>query len=337
MKTLYKLSLLIIAIYSLSFGRNAQQFITISDFHLQNGKTIPLCMVGYTVYGKAATDSSNIILFPTWFAGSSASIGNVIGPNKLLDTNYYCVIAFDALGNGISSSPSNYHDGEFPEISMNDMVQAQHRVLTEKLHIQKVLAVVGGSMGSMQALEWAVSYPEFAQKIVAYVCSPKMSSHDLLWMNWAHDVIVKGLASNRPEEEIAGTLNLISAMLSTTPEDIVNTVSNDSLPSFYKSQYRAQSKVFTFSNYLAQLHAMMHHDIFIHCGGSMEKTAQLIKSKVLFILSEQDHLIRPEPALQFSKILGNRVEVINNHGGHLCIGREIKRIGGIIQSFLDEH
>ena len=85
-----------------------------------------------------------------------------------LEASQYCVIVVDLFGNGISSSPSNSPSQAgyaFPRFSVADAVRAQHTLLTEHLGIPHVKAVMGLSMGAIQALQWAVDYPDYMDKV----------------------------------------------------------------------------------------------------------------------------------------------------------------------------
>ena len=114
-------------------------------------------------------DRSNALLVPTWFTGTSTDHAYLASPD-LLDPEKYFIVIVDALANGVSISPSNSKTqpgGQFPQITITDMVESQHRLLTEILDIQSLHGVVGLSMGGMQAFEWAVRYPGFANRAVA--------------------------------------------------------------------------------------------------------------------------------------------------------------------------
>ncbi len=95
------------------------------------------------------------------------------------------VVVVDAFGNGVSSSPSNstaQSGSAFPRITLRDMLRHQHRFLTEHLGVSRLNAVVGISMGGVQAFEWAVSYPGFSEKIVPVVGSRRLAVYDIvLW------------------------------------------------------------------------------------------------------------------------------------------------------------
>ncbi|MDA2939037.1 alpha/beta fold hydrolase [Acidobacteria bacterium AH-259-A15] len=107
----------------------------------------------------------------------------LIGLGKLVDSTKYFVIAVDAFGNGVSSSPSKSRvqaGDSFPEFSIRDMVNAQHQLLTKVLGVSHLRAVMGISMGGMQTFQWMVSYPDFLGRAVPIVGSPRLASNDLL-------------------------------------------------------------------------------------------------------------------------------------------------------------
>src|SRR5499427_252390 len=108
----------------------------------------------------------------------------LIGPDRALDPSKLFLVATELFGNGRSSSPSNtpdpYHGPRFPVMTIRDNVEAVHRLLTEELKVTHVRAVVGFSMGAQQAFQWAVSYPNFADRIVATAGTAK---------TWPHGVV----------------------------------------------------------------------------------------------------------------------------------------------------
>src|SRR5205823_10807821 len=96
--------------------------------------------------------------------GTTAQLMSNFGPGRLVDSTKYYVIAVDALGNGVSSSPSNSQSQprmSFPQFTIRDIVNTQHELLTKVLHVSHLKAVMGISMGGMQNFQWLVSYQVF--------------------------------------------------------------------------------------------------------------------------------------------------------------------------------
>src|SRR5579862_4951446 len=163
-----------------------QEFALLGDFKLESGAVIKGCRVGYRTYGKLNATKTNAILFPTWFGGTSLDIELFAPPWDVVDTGRYCLIVVDALGNGVSTSPSNsdkQHGSKFPDFTIKDMVTTQHEMLVRKMGIKHLYAIMGISMGAIQAFQWGVSYPSFSQRIIPIVGSPQLTSYDLINYN----------------------------------------------------------------------------------------------------------------------------------------------------------
>jgi homoserine O-acetyltransferase/O-succinyltransferase len=142
------------------------------NFPLENGSTIENFKLSYTTQGTLNADKSNAILMVTAIGGNHHRIDYLIGPGKALDTDKYFVICTDAIGNGLTTSPSNSQTQpniSFPEFNIRDMVNSQYQLVTKHFGITKLVSVVGASMGGMQALQWAVSYPDAMQSVVPII------------------------------------------------------------------------------------------------------------------------------------------------------------------------
>src|SRR5881296_4568276 len=153
-------------------GDPPHQLYRIGDFKLESGEVIKDFAISYVTHGTLNARKSNAVLMVTATSGNHHRIDFLIGPGKALDTTKYFVIATDAIGNGLTTSPSNSKAQprmQFPKFGMRDMVESQRRLLKDKLGIDHVVAVIGPSMGGMQALQWGVSYPDFMDSLVALV------------------------------------------------------------------------------------------------------------------------------------------------------------------------
>src|SRR5436309_1469252 len=142
------------------------------DLKLESGEVIKDFTISYVTHGALNARRSNVILMVTALTGNHHRLDFLIGPGKALDTTKYFVVATDAIGNGLTTSPSNSKAQprmQFPKFGMRDMVESQRRLLKEKLGIDHVVAVIGPSMGGMQALQWGVSHPDVMDSLVALV------------------------------------------------------------------------------------------------------------------------------------------------------------------------
>src|SRR5262245_34599342 len=148
------------------------QLFNEGDLKLESGEVIKDFSISYVTHGTLNAKKSNAILMVTAVGGNHHRIDFMIGPGKALDPDKYFIICTDAIANGLTTSPSNstaHPRMKFPRFTIRDMVTSQHRLLTEHLGINHVVAVIGPSMGGMQTLQWGVSHPDFMDSLVAMV------------------------------------------------------------------------------------------------------------------------------------------------------------------------
>jgi homoserine O-acetyltransferase len=156
----------------------------IADFHTERGATLPRARIVYGTYGHLNAAHDNVVLLPSHYMANHHGYEWLIGPGLALDTAKLFLVATELFGNGSSSSPSNtpepFHGPRFPVMTIRDNVEAVHRLLTEDLKVTHLRAVIGFSMGAQQALQWAVSYPAFMDRIVATSGTAKTYGHGIV-------------------------------------------------------------------------------------------------------------------------------------------------------------
>ncbi|MBF4573830.1 homoserine O-acetyltransferase [Herbiconiux sp. VKM Ac-1786] len=178
-----------------------RSFAAIGDVVFETGETVPNVQIAYQSYGTLSPARDNAVLVLHALTGDSnlnhpAEPGHptdgwwpgLVGPGLPIDTDRWFVIAPNMLGGcqGSTGPSSVAPDGaewgaRFPFTTIVDQVRAQH-ALSEVLGIERWAAVVGGSMGGMQVLEWAVRYPE-AMARIAVIAAPAFSSADQIGLN----------------------------------------------------------------------------------------------------------------------------------------------------------
>ena len=156
----------------------------ITNFKTESGVTLPQARVVYGTYGKLNAARDNVVLLPSHYMADFHGYEWLIGPDKALDPSKLFLVATELFGNGHSSSPSNtpepFHGPRFPVTTIRDNVEAVHRLLTDELKITHLRAIIGFSMGAQQAFQWAVSYPTFADRIVATCGTAKTYPHGVV-------------------------------------------------------------------------------------------------------------------------------------------------------------
>jgi homoserine O-acetyltransferase len=164
--------------------------IHINDFKLSNGQVMPTATVAYKTMGQLSADGRNAVLITHGYtsgpnmveADSNAVEGSwseLVGPGKPIDTDKLFIVCPNMLGssygssNGSSINPTTLepYGLEFPNINLLDIVESQKKLL-DSLGVKHLVAVAGPSFGGFQAFQWAVSYPDFVDGIVAATCAP---------------------------------------------------------------------------------------------------------------------------------------------------------------------
>ncbi len=332
----------LLATAALALAAQELKFAGLGDFRLESGDVIRDCRIGYRTFGRLDEARSNAVLFPTWFTGRTADLVQHIGPGKLVDPSRFFVIAIDALGDGVSSSPSNSKAQprmRFPKFTIRDMVNSQRAALMNTLGIRHLRAVIGISMGGMQTFQWMVSYPDFMDRAIPIVGTPQLTSQDLLlWNaelrairldpNW-HD----GNYASIPEAGMRLAAD-IHVMNLTTPARRVGETSRIAFPSYIAAYERDTARSFDANDWIRQLQAMLAHHVA--GGGTLEGAAQKVRAKTLIIVADQDHMVRPEPAVHFGEILGLPVLKLKGDCGHLATACEAAATNAAVGRFLED-
>lgn len=180
----------------MSVGIVQEQSITFaSGIKLDSGRILAPITLAFETYGTLNTDASNAILVEHAWTGSAHLAGKlsekdpkpgwwdaIVGPGRLLDTDRYFVICSNVIGScygstgpaSINPKADKRYNLSFPVVTVRDMVRAQ-KLLIESLGIRRLLSVMGGSMGGMQALEWATQYPDSIASAIVLATTPRPS------------------------------------------------------------------------------------------------------------------------------------------------------------------
>jgi homoserine O-acetyltransferase len=313
------------------------QRATLGDLQLESGEILRGANITYRTAGTLNADRSNAVLFPTWFTGTAEQLF-AFDATGLVDTSRFFLIAVDALANGASSSPSNSSQQpglDFPTVTIADMVNAQHRMLTDILDIAHLHAVIGISMGGMQTFEWITAYPDFMDKAVSIVGAPRLAPYDLLLWNTQLAALELAERCDCQQEDalaVAGLLNLLAIQ---TPEYLAREFPRERTDELVQ-QGRAGGAAMNIHDRAAQLRSMLAHDVSDSYGGAMEQAAEAVIADLLVVTSLQDRAVSPEPALEFAELADADVIELENDCGHMALFCAPPETRAEISGFLEQ-
>ncbi|MFN0109710.1 MAG: alpha/beta fold hydrolase [Blastocatellia bacterium] len=324
---------------SLATAQSEQKFAELGDFKLESGEVIRDCKLGYRTFGKLNADKSNAVLFPTWFSGKSEQLASNFGKGKMVDDTRFFIIAVDAIGNGISSSPSNGHSSQrgeqFPRFTIRDMVNAEHQLVTQTLGIKKLHAVMGISMGGMQTFEWIVAYPEMMKLAIPIVGTTHQTAFDLLLWSTQLRVIEEARKLDTAENAGAALVARIHALALFTPAYRNSATPPKDFEAFAKKEEQNYLDTFKADDWASQLRAMMAHNIGKKFG-SMQQAAASVKANALVVVARQDMMVNPDPAIEFARLLKAKVFEVNNSCGHVYAACEGDKVNAAVAKFLTQ-
>lgn len=302
---------------------------------LTYGGTIDEVFVAYETYGQLAEDSSNVILVAHALTGDSHPAAHderdetgwwepLIGPGRPLDTEKYFIICANVLGGcqGTTGPASlNPIDGKpygsrFPDISIRDMVHVQKRLL-DSLNIERLFAVVGGSMGGMQALEWATTYPKYMDRVIV-IAAPGYSSPQaiafnkvakdtiMLDANWQQGDYYGGAAPDNGLS-IARSLGMITYQTESMMYQKFGRIRRNAafeIENYLDYQGESLVRRFDANSYLCLLKALDLHDLGYGYQSYRAALAR-IKAEVLVVGVSSDILYPSYQQEELAKILKN--------------------------------
>jgi homoserine O-acetyltransferase/O-succinyltransferase len=181
--------------------------VVLKDFRFRDGESLPQLRMHYTTLGQphrnAAGEIDNAVMVLHGTGGDGHQFlrpqfaDELYGPGQPLDIGRYYIILPDNIGHGKSSKPSDGMRMRFPKYDYDDMVEAQHRMLTEGLGIMHMRLIMGTSMGCMHSFVWGETYPTFASALMPLACEPiEIAGLNRMWRQMIIDGIEKDPAWN---------------------------------------------------------------------------------------------------------------------------------------------
>ncbi|MDB5883306.1 MAG: metX [Ramlibacter sp.] len=351
---------------------------------LQSGASIRAYRLAYETYGALNADRSNAVLVchalnashhvAGVYAGQENSEGwwdTMIGPGKPVDTDRFFVIGVNNLGSCFGSTgpmhvnpdTGKIYGADFPVMTVEDWVNAQARLL-DRLGIATLAAVMGGSLGGMQALSWTLQYPQRVRHAVAVASAPNLTAENIAFNEVARRAIVTdpdfhgghfyehGVIPKRGLR-IARMIGHITYL----SDDVMNEKFGRQLKHGIAIRYTTQevefqiesylryqgdkfSEYFDANTYLLITRALDYFDPALRHNGSLAKAMAVAQAKFLLVSFTTDWRFSPKRSRELVKaLLDNRRDVtyaeIDAPHGHDAFLLEDARYMAVVRSYFD--
>jgi homoserine O-acetyltransferase len=281
-----------------------QHEFVIRDFRTESGVVLPEARLVYATLGTLDAAGDNAVLLPSHYMANVNGYSWLIGSTgRALDPSRLFLVLTELFGNGRSSSPSNtpepFHGPRFPVTTIRDNVEAVHRLLTERLNVRHLRAVVGFSMGAEQAFQWAVSYPAFVDAIVSTSGTAKCYPHGYVRLEGqiaalTADAAWQGGDYTAPPAKGLEAFGMVWAGWLYSQEWWRRELWKASSPpgSTFEDVWQSFRKRFSAdaNDYILQARTWQRHDVGTTpgFGGDVERALRSIKARVLYMPSETD-------------------------------------------------
>ncbi|MDM1708527.1 homoserine O-succinyltransferase MetX [Thiopseudomonas alkaliphila] len=245
---------------------------------LDCGKTLPAYQIIYETYGQLNAAGSNAVLICHALSGHHHAAGYhspedkkpgwwdaCIGPGKAIDTNKFFVVSLNNLGGchgstgpaSIDPETGKQYGATFPIVTVKDWVRSQVR-LADRLGIKQWAAVVGGSMGGMQAMQWSIMYPERVRHCVAIAAAPKLSAQNIAFNEVARQAIMKDPDFHGGDFAAHGVIPKRGLMLARMVGHITY-LSDDSMGQKFGRELRSDCLTYDFNNIEFQVESYLRY------------------------------------------------------------------------------
>ena len=349
---------------------------------LSSGAVLNEYQLAYETYGRLNGDRSNAVLIchalnaSHHVAGSYAedpkNVGwwdNMIGPGKPVDTNRFFVIGVNNIGGchgstgpcSIDASTGKPWGSRFPVVTVEDWVSAQAR-LAERLGIERFAAVMGGSLGAMQSLQWTISFPEKLRHAVVIACAPNLSAQNIAFNEVARQAIITDPDfhggdyyehAGKPQRglrvaRMVGHITYLSddEMAAKFGRQLKNGKlgygfdTEFQIESYLRYQADKFSEYFDANTYLRITKALDYFDPAFEHGGSLTRALNVARAAFLVISFTTDWRFAPERSREIVKaLLDNRCDVtyaeIDAPHGHDAFLLDDTRYHSLLRSYFE--
>jgi len=289
--------------FSANYPTPREGDFVVHNFHFRDGESLPELRLHYATLGTPVRGAdgmvSNAVIIMhgttgSWKQFTSPNFADVLfGPGELLDATRYFIILPDAIGHGGSTKPSNGLKARFPHYDYDDMVAAQHELVTEGLGVNHLRLVMGTSMGCMHSWVWGETYPDFMDALMPLACLPvQIAGRNRVWRKAVMDSIRLDPAWKNGDYTAQPLLGLRSALYLL----LIAT----SAPLYWQEEYGTRDQADAFLEHFIQTRLPQYdaNDMLyaVDASRNYDPSPNLdrIKAPVMFVNSADDFINPPE-------------------------------------------
>jgi homoserine O-acetyltransferase len=323
-----------------------------TPLRFKSGAVLPRYELVYETYGTLNADKSNAILIchalsghhhvAGYYADAPKNIGwwdNMVGPGKPIDTDKFFVVGLNNLGGchgstgpiSINPETGKPYGSSFPVITVEDWVESQAR-LADYLGIQQFAAVIGGSLGGMQAQQWSLAYPERVRHVLAIASAPRLTAQNIAFNDVARNAILTDPDFHGGDYYAHGVVPTRGLRLARMLGHITY-LSDDAMADKFGRELRAEKLNYGFevefeiesylryqgdkfaayfdaNTYLLMTKALDYFDPAHACGGDLNKAFAVARADFLVVSFTTDWRFSPERSREIVRpLLHNRRNV----------------------------
>jgi len=278
----------------------------LGDLALESGEVIRNFRMTYIAFGTLNAAKSNVILSLHGLQGNRDSLTYRVGPGRAFDPERYFIIQPDTLGvasmdpDATTSPTRSGLNMSFPCFNIRDMVNAEHRLLTERLGIRHLVAVAGNSMGGIESLQWAVSFPGFMDAVIPQTpmaCANRQGN--FIWEAVRRVVMIdpKWRDGNYPDDDppragIGVGLQIQSVVGSSAAGYEHDYATREQVHAAFEQDAKAVGNNVQARDWIYRSWAIQSHDIGHTHGfkGDLAAAARSIRARVLLLPNSRDQL-----------------------------------------------
>ena len=292
---------ILILFFAAALHADEHDFV-VRDFHFADGETLPVVKIHYATVGTPRRDASgaiaNAVLILHGTGGSFKPFlsdhfaGVLFKAGGVLDASKYFIVMPDNIGHGGSTKPSDGLHARFPHYAYADMVELQHRLITEGLGIRHLVLVMGTSMGGSQTWMWGERYPRMMDALVPLASLPvQISGRNRVWRKMIIDMIRGDPTWNggdyvKQPQSLAGAVNLLMIVTSSPLQWQKSAPTRDAADKWYADELQKRLATYDANDFLYAIESSRDYD--------PEPQLESIEAPLLAINSADDFVNPPE-------------------------------------------